>query len=141
MEKFKLENRATKSIFQMPEGYFEAFENKMLHKVNPAPEKKLNRNVFQQYRNIIFKSAAVLVLVFSLAFFITSKKNAIVSSSQIEDYLLSQTSTEDALFWDGIVLNSDDLTDDLTMDLNLNLDNNELENFIEKNIDIEYDLD
>lgn len=137
MEKFKLEDHATKSIFQIPEGYFEAFENKMLHKINPTPEKKLNENVFQQYRNAIFKSAAVLVLVFSLTFFIPSKKNTTVSSSQIEDYLLSQTSTEDALFWDEIVLNSDDLT----MDIKLNLDNNELENFIEKNIDIEYDLD
>lgn len=137
MEKFKLEDHATKSIFQIPEGYFEAFENKMLHKINPTPEKKLNENVFQQYRNAIFKSAAVLVLVFSLTFFIPSKKNTTVSSSQIEDYLLSQTSTEDALFWDEIVINSDDLT----MDIKLNLDNNELENFIEKNIDIEYDLD
>lgn len=137
MEKFKLEDHATKSIFQIPEGYFEAFEDKMLRKINPTPEKKLNRNVFKQYRNIIFKSAAVLVLVFSLTFFIPSKKNTTVSSSQIEDYLLSQTSTEDALFWDEIVINSDDLT----MDIKLNLDNNELENFIEKNIDIEYDLD
>lgn len=137
MEKFKLEDHATKSIFQIPEGYFEAFEDKMLHKINPMPEKKLNRNVFKQYRNIIFKSAAVLVLVFSLTFFIPSKKNTTVSSSQIEDYLLSQTSTEDALFWDEIVINSDDLT----IDINLNLETNELENFIEKNIDIEYDLD
>lgn len=137
MEKFKLEDHATKSIFQIPEGYFEAFEDKMLRKINPTPEKKLNRNVFKQYRNIIFKSAAVLVLVFSLTFFIPSKENTTVSSSQIEDYLLSQTSTEDALFWDEIVINSDDLT----IDINLNLETNELENFIEKNIDIEYDLD
>jgi hypothetical protein len=137
MEKFKLENNAKKTIFQIPEGYFEAFENKMLHKINLTPEKKLNKNVFKQYRNIIFKSAAVFVLVFSLTLFIPSKKNTTVSSSQIEDYLLSQTSTEDALFWDEIVINSDDLT----VDLKLSLDTKELENYVEKNIDVEYDLD
>lgn len=137
MEKFKLEDHATKSIFQIPEGYFEAFENKMLHKINPTPEKKININLFQQYRNVIFKSAAVFVLVISLIFLIPSKKHETVNSSQIEDYLLSQTSTEDALFWDEFVINSDDLT----IDINLNVETNELENFIEKNIDIEYDLD
>jgi hypothetical protein len=137
MEKFKLENNAKKTIFQIPEGYFEAFENNMLHKINPTTEKKLNKNVFKKYRNIIFKSAAVFVLVFSLTLFIPSKKNTTVSSSQIEDYLLSQTSTEDALFWDEIVINSDDLT----VDLKVSLDTKELENYVEKNIDVEYDLD
>jgi hypothetical protein len=72
-----------------------------------------------------------------LTLFIPSKKNTTVSSSQIEDYLLSQTSTEDALFWDEIVINSDDLT----VDLKLSLDTKELENYVEKNIDVEYDLD
>lgn len=137
MEKFKLENHTKKSIFQMPEGYFEAFENKMLQKINNTPEKKLNKNVFQQYRNVIFKSAAVLVLVFSLILFIPSKKNTTVSSSQIEDYLLSQTSTEDALFWDEILVHETDLP----MEIKLNLNTNELENYIEKNIDLEYHLD
>jgi hypothetical protein len=137
MQKLNLEKNKIKSNFQIPENYFEEFEKRMLHEIENISVEKPQINVFRQYRYAISGMAAVLILTLTLVFNTNSKTNMPLESNQIEDYLLSQSTTENMIFWDEIALQDDNVQ----MEIKLNIDKNELENYIQKNIDLEYHLD
>jgi len=137
MQKLNLEENKMKPNFQIPENYFEEFEKRMLHEIENISVEKPKINVFRQYRYAISGMAAVLIITLTLVFNTNSKTSMPLESDQIEDYLLSQSTTENMIFWDEIAIHEDNLQ----MEIKLNIDKNELENYIQKNIDLEYHLD
>lgn len=137
MQKLNLEENKMKPNFQIPENYFEEFEKRMLHEIENISVEKPKINVFRQYRYAISGMAAVLILTLTLVFNTNSKTSMPLESDQIEDYLLSQSTTENMIFWDEIAIHDDNIQ----MEIKLNIDKNELENYIQKNIDLEYHLD
>jgi hypothetical protein len=137
MQKLNLEENKMKPNFQIPENYFEEFEKRMLHEIENISVEKPKINVFRQYRYAISGMAAVLIITLTLVFNTNSKTSMTLESDQIEDYLLSQSTSENMMFWDEIAIHEDNLQ----MEIKLNIDKNELENYIQKNIDLEYHLD
>ena len=137
MKSFKINDNEAKipSGFSIPEGYFEAFESKVIAQL-PANEPKKVIAFYQRRTTWYFAVAAVVILMLSIPiyqnFFKTS--NA-VDALVLEDYIATHTelSEEDL----ASILEKEDL-DRIRLELNLGkeaiedilLDSNNLEQYI-----------
>lgn len=137
MKSFKINDNEAKisSGFSIPEGYFEAFESKVIAQL-PANEPKKVIAFYQRRTTWYFAAAAVVILMLSIPiyqnFFKTS--NA-VDALVLEDYITTHTelSEEDL----ASILEKEDL-DRIRLELNLGkeaiedilLDSNNLEQYI-----------
>lgn len=136
MKSFKINDNEAKipSGFSIPEGYFEAFESKVLAQL-PADGPKVI--AFYQRRTAwYFAAAAVVILMLSIPIYqnLYNTSNA-VDALVLEDYIATHTelSEEDL----ASILEKEDL-DKIKLELNLGeeaiedilLDNNNLEQYI-----------
>lgn len=136
MKSFKINDNEAKipSGFSIPEGYFEAFESKVLAQL-PANEPKVIA-FYQRRTTWYFAAAAVVLLMLSIPIYQNFYKTSnAVDALVLEDYIATHTelSEEDL----ASILEKEDL-DKIRLELNLGeeaiedilLDNNNLEQYI-----------
>ena len=136
MNSFKINDNEAKipSGFSIPEGYFEAFESKVLAQL-PANEPKVIA-FYQRRTTWYFAAVAVVLLMLSIPIYQNFYKTSnAVDALVLEDYIATHTelSEEDL----ASILEKEDL-DKIRLELNLGeeaiedilLDNNNLEQYI-----------
>ena len=78
--------------FKIPEGYFEAFENKMMHQIFAKDTASKNTVLSLFHRKYIEMSsiAAVFIVALAIPLYFTQTQKTSLESSTIEQYLMQQ---------------------------------------------------
>jgi|AntRauMFilla1563_2_1112583.scaffolds.fasta_scaffold10948_4 hypothetical protein len=90
MKYFNLNNEKINPGFKVPEGYFEAFENKMLDNLVVQKEKKVI-HLFPKKQLFISSIAAVFVMAIAIPSYFNFSKKVTLENATIENYLINQT--------------------------------------------------
>ncbi len=132
MKDFKLDNQPKiTSGFIIPEGYFNAFSNRILEQL-PKQEKK-TLSIFSLRKTWYFAAAAFLILLLSIALHNEfSNKIEEVDSTTLENYLANQSTISE----DEIVelLEKEDVE---KMKVDFNIKNNDIEDILKSNTNLE----
>ncbi|MFZ4105487.1 hypothetical protein [Flavobacterium sp.] len=95
MKDFKLEDsEKLRSGFQIPEGYFDAFSEKVIHRISKEETKVIS--FYSRNKRLLYSVAAVFVIALSLPIVNhLQNKEQELSSSEIENYLTQNKSVTD----------------------------------------------
>ena len=95
MNDFKIDSNPKKTTgFNIPEGYFETFSEKLLQQL-PKEEAKVI-SFWVKNKNWLYSSAAILVVSFSISTLYSTQNNSeTISASEIENYIANNTSISD----------------------------------------------
>ncbi len=137
MKEFKLDNETKiASGFTVPEGYFGAFQEKLLAQLPKEQVKVVS--IFRRQKTWYYVAAAVVVLMLSVPLYMNYRTNQEeVDAATLEDYLAyhSTISQED-------IVNLLDEKDLEKMQLDLNLQDKDIEEALDSNTNLEqYILD
>jgi hypothetical protein len=132
MKDFKIDTSEKLTTgFQIPEGYFDAFSEKIMQRI-PKEEPKII-SFYSRNKKWIYSAAAILVLALSLPIvYQLQNKEQELSSSEIENYLTQNKSVSD----DDLVnlLEQEDID---KLKVNTSIAKDAIEDELSKNIDVE----
>ena len=136
MKQFDLENnKEIKSVFKVPENYFEQFEAKMMEQISKEKETKVV-SLFYRKQVWISSIAAVLLLAIAIPVYFNMAKENNLDAGTIEVYLSQQQGI-------GITELSKHLTDEDIAELENNLSINEansdaVEDYLSESENLDY---
>ena len=132
MKPFKLDNEPKITPgFTMPEGYFDALTEKVLHQL-PKEEPKVI-SIFSRRKTWYYAAAAVVVMLLSVPIYTNyATSSEEVDAVALEDYINNHTTISDDEIAD--LLDKEDLE---KMKLELNLEDEAVEDILLNNTDLE----
>jgi hypothetical protein len=124
--------------FKIPEGYFEAFENKMMHQIF-AKDTAIKNTVLSLFHSkyIVMSSiAAVFIVVLAIPLYFTQTQKTSLESSTIEQYLMQQQNISTTEIIPHL---SDEDILKLTSSLGISAtESNDIENYLSESENLEY---
>ncbi len=94
MKEFDLHTNRIKSGFEIPDNYFEKFENELMEKVATKAEPKVV-SLFYRKQVWISAIAAVFVALFAIPFYFNSVSSSNLETATLENYLTTEFNTYD----------------------------------------------
>ncbi len=95
MKEFDLHNNKIKSGFEIPDNYFEKFENELMEKVSVETQPKVV-SLFYKKQIWISAIAAIFVAMLAIPFYFNSA-NKTIETTTLESYLATEFSTYELL--------------------------------------------
>lgn len=126
--------------FQIPVGYFEAFENQIMQQITPENKTSKNTVISLIYRKQFLMSsiAAVFVVAIAIPIYFNSTAKSSLESTETEHFLMQQ---QNICTIDIVPHLSDDDISDLAHSLNVSAaECDEIETYLSKNEHLEYIL-
>ena len=124
--------------FKIPEGYFEAFENKMMHQIFAKDTASKNTVLSLFHRKYIGMSsiAAVFIVALAIPLYFTQTQKTSLESSTIEQYLMQQQNISTTEIIPHL---SDEDILKLTSSLGISAtESNDIENYLSESENLEY---
>jgi hypothetical protein len=124
--------------FKIPEGYFEAFENKMMHQIfaKDTASKNTVLSLFHSKYIVMSSIAAVFIVVLAIPLYFTQTQKTSLESSTIEQYLMQQQNISTTEIIPHL---SDEDILKLTSSLGISAtESNDIENYLSESENLEY---